>query len=203
MDNVAFKAIKTFFNAENICLQLVEPHNHHVNASKHTIQTFKDHVIAGLCAADRQFLLQLWHKLLPQTQHSLNMLWTPYKDPSKSGHEILEGAFNFNQPPWVTPGAKAKIFNSPEVRTSWGPRAVDTWYVGSAPHHYWCDEYFVLETGQFWFSEQAKLYPTLVKTPTKAPLDVAKWIAIKFLNEVWHSRKQKELPTWHVAALKL
>jgi hypothetical protein len=42
MDNQATKYIKQFLTKKECKLQLVEPHNHRVNAAKCAIQTFKD-----------------------------------------------------------------------------------------------------------------------------------------------------------------
>jgi hypothetical protein len=71
MDN---QATKQFLTKEECKLQLVEPHNHTVNAAKHAIQTFKDVFIAALAMTDRDFSLQLWDKLMPQVINMLNML---------------------------------------------------------------------------------------------------------------------------------
>ncbi len=74
MDNQATKHIKHFFTEEECKLQLIEPHNHHVNAAEHAIQTFKDAFISALATTDRDFPLQLWDKLMPQVINTLNML---------------------------------------------------------------------------------------------------------------------------------
>jgi hypothetical protein len=42
MDNKATKAIKAYLTPQQVMLQLVEPHNHRVNATKQAIQTFKN-----------------------------------------------------------------------------------------------------------------------------------------------------------------
>ena len=55
-------------------MQLVEPHNHHVNTAEWAIQTFKDAFIAALATTDRNFPLQLWDKLAPQVQDTLNLI---------------------------------------------------------------------------------------------------------------------------------
>ncbi len=47
-------------------MQVVEPHNHRVNAAERAIQTFKDAFIAALATTDSGFPLQLWDKLAPQ-----------------------------------------------------------------------------------------------------------------------------------------
>eukprot|EP00978_Attheya_sp_CCMP212_P040859 scaffold227432_cov49-Attheya_sp.AAC.1 len=46
-------------------MQLVEPHNHRVDAAERAIQTFKNHTIAGLSIVDEEFpsMLDLYAKL--------------------------------------------------------------------------------------------------------------------------------------------
>jgi hypothetical protein len=65
MDNQATKYIKKFLTEKECDLQLVEPHNHRVNAAERAIQTFKDAFIAALATTDREFPLQLWDRLAP------------------------------------------------------------------------------------------------------------------------------------------
>ena len=55
IDNVASKAIRKFLEEEKIGVQLVEPHNHRVNAAERAIQTFKNLFISGLAACDGNF----------------------------------------------------------------------------------------------------------------------------------------------------
>ena len=52
MDNVASKAVQQFWEGEDITIQLVEPHNHRVNAAEWAVQTFKNLFISGLCTCD-------------------------------------------------------------------------------------------------------------------------------------------------------
>jgi hypothetical protein len=68
MDNQATKHIKKFLNKEQCKLQLVEPHNHRMNAGKQAIHTWKDEFIAALATTDRDFPIQLWDRLAPQVQ---------------------------------------------------------------------------------------------------------------------------------------
>jgi hypothetical protein len=55
MDNQATKYIKQFLDKNKCKLQLVKPHNHHVNAAERAIQTFKDALIAALATTDSNF----------------------------------------------------------------------------------------------------------------------------------------------------
>ena len=52
MDNQATKHIKKFLTKEQCKLQLVEPHNHRMNAAEWAIQTWKDAFIAVLATTD-------------------------------------------------------------------------------------------------------------------------------------------------------
>ena len=51
-------------------IQLVETHNHHLNAAKCAMQTFKNHMIVGLCTAITDFSALLCDYLIPQAQGS-------------------------------------------------------------------------------------------------------------------------------------
>jgi hypothetical protein len=83
MDNQATKHIKKFLTKNNCKMQVVEPHNHHVNATEHAIQPFKVAFIAALATIDSDFPLQLRYKLTPQVQDTLNMLQVSQIDPTK------------------------------------------------------------------------------------------------------------------------
>jgi hypothetical protein len=86
MDNQATKHIRKFLNEEQCKLQLVEPHNHRMNAAEQAIQTWKDAFIAVLATTDRDFPIQLWDRLAPQVQDALNLLRASRIDPTKSAY---------------------------------------------------------------------------------------------------------------------
>jgi hypothetical protein len=82
MDNQAMKHIKKILNKNECKLQLLEPHNHRVNAAERAIQTFKDAFIAALATTDSDFPLQLWDRLMPQVQDTLSMMCTSRINPA-------------------------------------------------------------------------------------------------------------------------
>ena len=55
-------AIKTM----DIKYQLINPNNHRANNAERVIQTFKNHLIAGICIVDKDFQLQFWYRLIKQ-----------------------------------------------------------------------------------------------------------------------------------------
>ena len=83
MDNQAMKHIKKILTKNDCKLQVVEPHNHRVNAAERAIQTFKAAFIAALATTDSDFPLQLWDQLTPQVEDTLNLLRGSRVDPSK------------------------------------------------------------------------------------------------------------------------
>ena len=133
INNVASKAVQAYLESEKVNIQLVEPHNHKVNAAERVIHTSKNHLIAGLSACDVSFPSLLWNKIVPQAQDSLNMLRTSRVHPNLSTYSVLEGIHDFNIHPWAPLGTRATIFSPPETRTSFGPRAIDAWYIGLDP----------------------------------------------------------------------
>ena len=96
MDNQATKYIKAFLTEQQCQLQLVEPHNHRLNAAKRAIQTFKDAFIAVLATTDSDFPLQLWDKLTSQVQNTLNMMRASRINPTISLYKQLNGPYNWN-----------------------------------------------------------------------------------------------------------
>jgi hypothetical protein len=90
MDNQAAKTIKAHLTPQQVTLQLVEPHNHRVNAAERAIQTFKNRFIGALGTTDSNFPIQLWVRLAPQVQDCINLLWHLRITPDKSAYETLE-----------------------------------------------------------------------------------------------------------------
>jgi hypothetical protein len=110
MDNQATKHIKKILNKNEGKLQLIEPHNHRVNAAERAIQTFKDAFIAALATTDSNFPLQLWDRLMPQVQNTLNMMRTLRINPAISAYEALNGPYDWNRYPLAPLGCKAVVY---------------------------------------------------------------------------------------------
>ena len=169
MDNQATRYIKTFLTEEECELQLVEPHNHRVNAAERAIQTFKDAFISALATTDKDFPLQLWDKLTPQVIVTLNMMRASRIDPTKSAHEILYGAYDWNRYPLAPLGCRAVVYEDGDTRGSWASRGVDGWYLGPSQDHYRCDIYYIPETRGYRVSGSTELFPQHCQLPDVSP----------------------------------
>jgi hypothetical protein len=169
MDNQATKYIKQFLTKKECDLQVVEPHNHCVNTAEQAIQTFKDAFIAALAMTNRDFPLQLWDKLAPQVQDTLNLLRASRINPNISAYEALNGPYNWDRYPLTPPGCKAVIYEAPAARGSWALRGTDARYLGPSADHYRCNLYFVPETRAYRISGSAELFPQHCQVPNLSP----------------------------------
>ena len=167
MDNECSATIKAFIKDEmNTKLQFFGAHEHRVNAAERAIQTFKNHVIAGLCTVHQAFPMQLWCELLHQAELTLNLLRSSHINPRLSTYAVLEGESNFDRTPLAPPVTKALVYKDPKTRTTWETHARDAWYVGPAPDHYRCFRFFMPNTKGFRISKTAKFFPAYCTIPT-------------------------------------
>jgi hypothetical protein len=169
MDNQATRYIRTFLTKKECKLQLVEPHNHQVNAAERAIQTFKDAFISALATTDKDFPLQLWDKLTPQIILTLNMMRALRIDPTKSAHEVMYGKYDWNCYPLAPLGCRAVVYEDGDTRGSWVSRGVDGWYLGPSKDHYRCDMYYIPETRGYQVSGSTELFPQHCQLPDMSP----------------------------------
>ncbi len=142
MDNQASQVIKEYLTLQHCKNLRVEPNNHRVNAAERAIQTFRAHFISAMATTDSKFPLQLWDRLTPQVENTLNMLRPSRLDPTMLEYEALHGPYNWNRFPLASPGCKAVIYKSPEARGSWASHGTDAWCVGPSMDHYRCNHFF-------------------------------------------------------------
>jgi hypothetical protein len=186
LDNEAPDGLKRFMKAHNVDYQLVPPHLHRRNAAERTIQTFKDHFIAGLSSTNRHWPIHLWCRLIPQCVSMLNMLRQSRVNPKISAHTQLEGVFDFNRTPMAPPGSKIIIHEKPSVRQSWAPHGVDGWYLGPVLEHYRCYQVYctktqhtrIADTVEFFLSDN--LLPG--RSSTEAAIQAAHSLSQALLN---------------------
>jgi hypothetical protein len=113
LDNKASNKWKEFNIHKQIEFQLVPPHMPRRNAAKRAIQTWKNHVIAGLCSTDTRFLMHLWDRLMAQSTITLNLLRPSRRNLKILAYNMLEGNFDYNKTPLALPGTKVIIHEKP------------------------------------------------------------------------------------------
>ena len=100
------------------------------------IQTFKARFISILCGADKDFPLHLWDCLLPQAEHTLNMLRQAKVTPTVSAFAYLWGQHNYNANPFAPLGCKVEAHITPGTREMWAAHTASGYYIGNAWEHY-------------------------------------------------------------------
>jgi hypothetical protein len=115
LSNECLEVFKATIKKNNMTYQIVPPHNHHWNLAKKAIQTFKAHFISILCGADTEFPLHLWDQLLPQVEHTLNMLRRSAVTPTVSVYAYLWGQHDYNTNPFAPLVCKVEAHIMPDV----------------------------------------------------------------------------------------
>ena len=118
-----------------------------------------------LATTNRDFPLQLWDRLAPQVQDTLNLIRASRINPNILAYEALNGPYNWDRYPLAPPGCKAIIYKAPAVRGSWASRGTDAWYLGPLADHYRCNIYYVPETREYRISGSAELFPQHCQVP--------------------------------------
>jgi hypothetical protein len=136
MDNECSRAFRQYKTEQKIVLQLVPPSLHRQNAAERSIQTFKNHFVAGLCSVDKKIPMHLWCELLPQATLTLNLMRTSRINRTISAATQLFGQFDFNRTPLAPPGARVVAHVRPKAHRSWAPHGKDAWHIGPSPDHY-------------------------------------------------------------------
>jgi len=171
LDNEASKSYSKLIQKHGKTkIQFVPPHVHRRNVAERSIRTFKAHFISGLCSTHKDFPLNLWDRLLPQAQMTLNMMRPSNVDASISAHEQVFGKFILDNTPIAPPGIKAVIHLKPSQRPTFGPRGLTCWYIGPSMQHYRCMTFYNPNGGER-ISDTAMLYPHHTKTPEWTPSD--------------------------------
>ena len=107
----------------------------------------KTHMISGLCCTDSKWPLQLQEQPAEQGLITLNLCRISRKHPDKSAYYSYHNkCCNWKKYLMAPPGTRAVIHQTPDNRTSWGPRELNAWCCGPAFDHYCNMNLFVLET---------------------------------------------------------
>ena len=109
-------SLKTFLRDSSVKFQLVPPYLHHTNTAERAIQTYKNHLIAGLISCDPKFPLHLWDRLIPHATLTLNLLCPSRINPRLSAEAQLNGAFEFNRTPLEPPGTQVVVHETIDNR---------------------------------------------------------------------------------------
>ncbi len=90
-------------------MELVPPGCHQQNAAEVAIRNFKSHFLSILAGVADDFPQNLWDRLLPQTEITLNLIRQSNTMPTVSAYAHLSGPFDYNKMPLAPMGCEAQI----------------------------------------------------------------------------------------------
>ena len=137
------------------------PNNHRANFAERYIRTSKNHIISSLASAHITFPLDLWDRLIPHIQLTLNHLQPWHPDPSISAHHGLYGLpFDFDAHPIHPVGQLCYTLDPASVRPSWSSHSSRSFYIGPAVTHYRCHHMYICTTSSMRVSDTISLFPS-------------------------------------------
>ena len=158
--------------------QLVPPNDHRRNIAEKAIQTFKAHFISILSRADKLFPLQLWCQLLPQAEHTLNMLCP---SPAVSVYAYLWGQPNYNVNPYAPLGCKVEVCLYPGIWETWAPLTASRYNLGHSKETHQCHQIFISGTRHMRVCDTVFFKHKHLTVPTITPADAL----MKAADKLW------------------
>ena len=137
LDNEVSNATKTVIRDEyNMKLELVPPSCHRRNAAEVAIHNSKAHFLSILAGTATSFPPNLWDRILPQAEVTINLLQQYNATPKVSTYAHLSGPFDYNNMTLLPMRCEAQVHDKTNKRGTWAYHSVDGWYLATSPEHY-------------------------------------------------------------------
>ncbi len=117
-------------------MELLPPGCHRRNAAEVAIRNFKAHFLSVLAGVADNFPPNLWDRLLPQTEITINLIQQSNATPNVSAYAHLSGPFDYNKMPLAPMGCEAQVHKNTDKHGTWAYHLVDGWYLFTSPEHY-------------------------------------------------------------------
>ena len=126
LDNEISQAMKDYVRDEyKMTVELVPPGCHRRNAAEVAIRNFKAHFLSILAGTADDFPLQLWDKLLPQAEITVNLLRQSNATPNISAYAHMNGPFDYNKMPLAPLECNVQVHEKADRRGTWAFHSVD------------------------------------------------------------------------------
>ena len=165
IDNKASHELKTALKKKQLTYQLVPPHVHRRNAVERAISTYKNHLLAILAGADKEYPVSEWDRFLPQCEMTLNLLHNSRVNPKLSFYAYLFGNFDFNKTPLAPLGTKVVVHLKADKRASWNYHGQEAWYIGPSMEHYRCVKCYFPDTKATRDADTVEFFPKNIPFP--------------------------------------
>ena len=167
LDNETSAPLEAFLDVEaKVDHEFISAGSHRSNKAERSIQTWKNHYIAGVASVDPDFPMIRWKDLNPQCEITVNVL-RPFADNARiSAYEGIYGhKYDFLAHPLAPPGTKVVVYEPSESRASWGPHGIPGFYLGPSLDHYRSVICYIPSTNGVRTSDQCDFFPAKFKFP--------------------------------------
>ena len=172
LDNEVSDSMKDMIRDDyHIELELVPPGCHRRNAAEVAIRNFKAHFLSILAGVADDFPIQLWDRLLPQAEITLNLLRQSNATPAVSAYAHLCGPFDYNKMPLAPMGCKVQVHEKTDNRGTWAFHSVYGWYLYTSPEHYRTHVCHIKDTRAERLSDTVEFQCKQTTQPTVTPAD--------------------------------
>ena len=152
-------------------MELVPPGCHQRNAAEVAIRNFKTHFLSVMAGVAEDFPTNLWDRLLPQTEITLNLQRQSNATPNVSAYAHLSGPFDYNKMPLAPMGCAAQIHEKSDKRGTWQYHSVDGWYLNTSPLHYRTHVCHIKETKKERLTDTVQFQHKRITNPTVSHAD--------------------------------
>ena len=172
LDNEISQAMKDYVREiYKMEVELVPPGCHRRNAAEVAIRNFKAHFLSILAGTADDFPLQLWDKLLPQAEITVNLLRQSNATPTISAYAHMNGPFDYNKMPLAPLGCNVQVHEKADKRGTWAFHSVDGWYVQTSPEHYRTHKCHIKSTNSDRFSDTVQFQHKRITNPSVSAKD--------------------------------
>ena len=170
LDNeISNELIRIIEEDESLDYQLVSPGDHRRNPAERAIQTFKNHFIAILDGADKDFPKDRWDLLLPHAVITLNLFRPSRLNPRISAYTMIHGVFDFSKTPLAPAGCKIIIHVRTDERPTWANHGMRGFYIGPCLKHFRCYECYMPLENSTRKSNTVEFFPDMCDNPIIKP----------------------------------
>jgi hypothetical protein len=108
---------------------------------------------------DPYFPLNLWDRLLPQAELTLNLLRSSRLHPQLYAAAHYHGLLDYNRTAFSPPRCKIMTHDKPSKRPAWVPHFLQGYSLGPAMHHYRCQNFYVTATASERIVDTVDFFP--------------------------------------------
>ena len=152
-------------------MELVPPGCHRRNAAEVAIRNFKSHFLSDMAGTAASFPGNLWDRLLPQTEITLNLLRQSNSTPHISAYAHISGPFDYNKMPLAPMGCEVQVHDKTDKRGTWAFHSVDGWYLNTSNEHYRVHNCHIKSTKSERLSDTVHFKHKNITNPEITPLD--------------------------------